>query len=358
MRIIMHVDFDYFYAQCEELRNPSIKDKPVVVCVYSARGNDSGAVSTANYKAREYGVKSGISIKSAKDRLKDVDAVFLSVDHDYYDMISEKAMNIIKRYADKFEHVGDDEAYLDISSIKDYDKARDLALKIKDEVRSKVGLSISIGIAPNKLLAKIASDYQKPNGLTIIKPEEVDEFIKDMDISKITGIGKKTRARLNELGIKTIKDLRELSIYTLTKEFGKKTGIYLYNASRGIDDEEVKEDESITQFSRIVTLKRDTNNIEDMLDDLKSLCNEVHKTAIENNYSFRSIGIMLVLNDMSMRSKSRTLRALTNNRDELYKVAKRLLMEVMKDKPIVRRLGVKVFDLVSSKGQDTLLKFM
>ncbi len=358
MRIIMHVDFDYFYAQCEELRDPSIKDKPVVVCVYSARGNDSGAVSTANYKAREYGVRSGIPIKFAKDRLKNTDAIFLPVDHDYYDLVSDKAMDIIKRYADKFEYVGDDEAYLDISSIKDFDKAKEIALSIKNEVKEKVGLSISIGIAPNKLLAKIASDYQKPNGLTTVKPEQVQEFIESMDVDKIIGIGRKTRARLNELGIKNIKDLRELNIYILTKEFGKKTGIYLYNASRGIDNEEVKEDESITQFSKIVTLKKNTNDIEEMLDDLRLLCDEIHKIVIENNYSFRNVGIMLVQSNMNIKSRSKMLKTLSSSKDELYKVAVSLLKEIMKDKPMVRRLGVKVSDLVSNKGQDTLLKFM
>ncbi len=357
MRIIMHVDFDYFYAQCEELRDPSIKDKPVVVCVYSARGNDSGAVSTANYHARKYGVRSGIAIKFAKDRLKDTDAVFLPVDHDYYDLVSEKAMAIIRRYADKFEYVGDDEAYLDISS-KDFEKAREVALAIKNEIRSKIGLSISIGIAPNKLIAKMASDYQKPDGLTIVRPEEVKEFIEDMDVDKIIGIGKKTRTRLNELGIKSIKDLRKLSIYKLIEEFGRKNGIYLYNAAKGIDEEEVVEEEAVKQFSRIVTLKKNTDDINEMLDDLRLLCNEVHKVAIENNYSFKSIGIMLVLDNMNIRSRSRTLKALSNSNEELYKVAKSLLEEAMKDKPIVRRIGVKVSDLVSSKGQDTLLKFM
>ncbi len=359
-RIVMHVDFDYFYAQCEELRNPSIKDKPVVVCVYSARGNDAGAVSTANYNARKYGIKSGMPIKFAKEKLKGVDAVFLPVDHDYYDNISKHAMNIIRAYADKFEYVGDDEAYLDVSNRTegDFDKAKELAIAIKNDIKKELGLSISIGISINKLIAKIASNHQKPDGLTIVKPDEVKSFIEDMEVDKIIGIGKKTKARLEELGIKSIKDLSKISIYTLIKEFGRKNGIYIYNAARGIDEEEVKEDTDVTQFSRIVTLKKDTSNIDDMLEALDMLTREVHGEVIKNGYSFKSVGIILVLDDMNIRSKSRTLKTLSNNREELYSVARALLEEVLEKKPTIRRLGVKVSELVRSKGQDTLLKFI
>lgn len=356
----MHIDFDYFYAQCEELRRPEIKDKPVVVCVYSARGNDAGAVSTSNYHARRYGVRSGMPIRFAKQRLRDVDAVFLAVDHAYYDEVSNKAMSIIRVFADRFEYVGDDEAYIDVSKATqgDFDKARGLALTIKDEIRKQLGLSISIGIAPNKLVAKIASGYQKPDGLTIIKPDEVNDFLADMDVDSIIGIGRKTRERLMEMNIRSIKDLSQLDVYTLMKEFGRKNGIYLYNAARGIDEDEVKEEQNITQFSKIVTLKEDSDDINYMLADLLLLSNEVYKIVSSNGYSFRNVGVMIVLNDLTIRSKSRSLKRASNSSNELYNVAKALLEEVMSDKPMVRRLGVKVSDLISSKGQDTILKFI
>jgi DNA polymerase IV (DinB-like DNA polymerase) len=361
-RIICHIDFDYFFAQCEELRRPELKGKPVVVCVYSGRTEDSGAVSTANYEARTYNVKSGIPIKLAKNRLKDVPAaVFLRVDHDYYQEMSGKAMQIIKGHADKFELVGVDEAFIDVGERVDYDfaKAQELAAEIKQQLRAELKLSCSIGIAPNKLVAKIASDFKKPDGLTIVKPNEIENFLADLSVSKIVGIGKKTEERLNQLGVKTIGDLAKLDIYTLTKEFGKKNGTYIFNASRGIDNEPVTEGDSITQISRIMTLKRSTNSVNEMLDDLASLCKDVHKSASEQSFSFKSVGIILVLDDLGIKTKSRSLKSPSTSYEEIFKTAKTLVEEAVTESQLmVRRLGVKVSELISSKGQDTLFKFM
>ena len=159
----MLVDLDYFFAQCEERRNPSIKGKPVVVCVYSGRTKDSGAVSTANYEARKYGVKSGIPISLAKKKLKDVDAVFLPVDKEFYKEISDSIMQILRRYADYFEQVSVDEAFLDVTqkTKANYQQAKQLAATIKDDVLTQQRLTCSIGIGPNKLVAKIAADMQR-----------------------------------------------------------------------------------------------------------------------------------------------------------------------------------------------------
>ncbi len=362
VRIIFHIDFDYFYAQCEELREPSLKGKPVVVCVYSARGGDSGAVSTSNYKAREYGVKSGIPIKLAKSRLKDVlDAKFLPVDHRYYSEMSNKAMNIARKYADKFELVGIDEAFIEVTERLEHDfgKAKELVIIIKQELKKELGLTCSIGIAPNKLVAKIASDFQKPDGLTLVMPEEVNAFLTNLSVGKIMGVGKKTEERLDEIGVKTIGELSHVDIYTLTKEFGKKMGTYLYNAAKGVDDEPVLESESVTQISKITTLKKNTNAVEEMLEDLESLCKDVHKSTMEQGFSFKSIGIMLILDDLSIKTKSRSLKSPSTSMDELFKVAKALLEEALAESQLlVRRLGVKVSELISSKGQDTLFKYI
>ena len=163
-RVIMLVDFDYFFAQCEELRNPALKDKPVVVGVYSGRTADSGAVSTSNYVARRFGVKSGISLYLAKRRLKGTEAVFLAVDGEFYEKISEKIMGLLRGYADSFEQMGIDEAYVDVTKKvhENFEDASNLAQKMKNEVKRQVGISFSIGIGPNKLVAKIAADSQKP----------------------------------------------------------------------------------------------------------------------------------------------------------------------------------------------------
>ena len=157
------MDFDYFYAQCEEIRKPDLKTKPVVVCMFSDRGGDSGAIATANYTAREFGVKSGLSIQFAKQKLKDRDdTAFLPADFEYYSEMSEKSMDIIRKFADIFEYVGRDEAYLDVSekSELDFTKAAHVAQQNKNNIREKIKLTCSVCVSPNKLLSNIASGYK------------------------------------------------------------------------------------------------------------------------------------------------------------------------------------------------------
>ena len=182
LRIVSHIDFDYFYAQCEEIRRPEIKYSPVIICVYSGRTSDSGIVSASNYVARKYGIKSGIPIKTAKSKLVNVlegSATFLPADMRYYSQKSNIAMAVIKQFADKFEHVGVDECFIEITEVtgSDFGEAKELARELKNSIKKETGLTCSIGIASNKLLAKIASDFQKPDGLTVIMPEQVTDFI-------------------------------------------------------------------------------------------------------------------------------------------------------------------------------------
>ena len=241
-RIVLHVDFDYFYAQCEEIRTPDLKTKPVAVCMFSDRGGDSGAIATANYTAREFGVKSGLSILSAKQMLKNrTDSAFLPADFEYYSDMSEKSMNIIKKFADVFEYVGRDEAYLDVSEKVElnFTKASHIAQQIKNEVRGKTKLTCSVGISPNKLLSKIASGYKKPDGLTTVTPDNISEFMETLNLGDIHGVGKKTQQKLAEENIETISQAKSLDIFELINMFGRKSGTYIYNAIRGIDDEPV-----------------------------------------------------------------------------------------------------------------------
>ncbi|MGQ9597595.1 MAG: Y-family DNA polymerase, partial [Thermoproteota archaeon] len=258
-RIIMLVDLDYFFVQCEEVRNPSLKDRPVVVCVYSDRGGDSGVVSTANYVARKYGVKSGIPIAVAKRMLRDANTVFLPVDHEHYARISNGIMDILRGHADSFEQAGIDEAYLDVSeSIGDFDMAGEIAKGIKEEVRKSYGITCSIGIGPNKLIAKIAADNQKPDGLTVVKPDEVQRFLSPLPVGRLIGVGAKTESIMKNLGIRTIGDLAKYDVQSLINLFGEKLGVYFHKASHGLDDQPVKERDEAASIGRISTLKRNT----------------------------------------------------------------------------------------------------
>ncbi|CAD6515138.1 DNA polymerase IV [metagenome] len=360
-RVVFHIDFDYFFAQCEELRNPDLKSKPVCVCVYSDRGGDSGAIATANYIARKFGVKSGIPISYAKKRLEDrKEAVFLPVDFDYYLEISEKAMSIIKESADIFEYVGKDEAYLDVSNRVegDFNKASHLAQQIKNAIRDKVKLSCSIGVSTNKLIAKIASDFKKPDGLTVVSPEKIEEFLGQLKIRAIPGIGKKTEDKFTQMNFEIIDDLKKLDVFTLNKEFGRKHGTYIFNAARGIDTEPVKERYPSVQYSKITTLKKDSKEFDFLAENINQLCVELHEVVKKNNRMFKSIGIQFIQSDLTNKTKSRMLKNPTTNLEELQKNAIQLLKEALEDqKNTIRRLGVKVSELSEVHGQSDITNY-
>lgn len=360
-RVIFHVDFDYFFAQCEELRSPELRARPVCVCVFSDRGGDSGAIATANYMARKYGIKSGLPIRFAKKKLEDVpNAAFLPTDFKYYSEISEKAMNIIKEHADIFEYVGKDEAYLDVSKRveENFEKASHLAQQIKNSIRDSVKITCSIGVSPNKLVSKIASDFQKPNGLTIVPTDKVESFLEPLRVRAIPGIGKKTEEKFSEMGLETISQLKKLDVFTLTRQFGRKGGTYIYNSIRGIDDEPVSERQDATQYSRIVTLREDSKDYDFLAKTVEELCGDIHSTALKNNIMFKSVGIQFVLTDLSNKTKSRMLKNPTLSFDELQKAALQLLREALQDQEkLVRRVGVKVSELSETVGQDTITSY-
>ena len=360
-RVVFHIDFDYFYAQCEEVRVPELKTKPVCVCVFSNRGGDSGAIATANYTARKYGVKSGIPISFAKKKLEQrSDAVFLPVDFDYYSEMTEKSMEIMKEYADIFEYVGRDEAYLDVTKRveENFTKASHLAQQIKNIIRTKIKLSCSIGVSSNKLISKIASDYQKPDGLTVVNPDRVEQFLEPLKIRVIPGIGGKTETRFNEMNLETIGDLKKIDVFTLNNEFGRKSGTYIYNAIRGINNEPVKEKEDSIQYSKTITLKKDSKDYEFLLENLKELCKEVHDMIKKNNKMFKSIGIYFVQSDLTNKSKSKMLKNSTNNLEELERNSEQLLSDTLENQTMaIRRLGVKVTDLSEIKGQSNITNY-
>ena len=360
-KIVFHVDFDYFYAQCEEIRNPKIKGKCVSVCIFSDRGGDSGAIATANYNARNFGVKSGIPIMLAKNKLKkQVDAVFLPADFDYYSDVSSKAMEIIESYSDVFEYVGRDEAYLDVTkkTESNFDKAEHLAQQLKNEIRNDLKLTCSIGITPNKLLSKIASDYKKPDGLTTVKPEQVEKFLSPLKIREIPGIGKKTEGVFSQMNVNTIEELQGIDIFELNRIFGRKTGAYIFNSARGIYEESVKPRPPTIQFSKIVTLKKNSKDVEFLRENIVELCLQLNKLAIQNNKMYRSIGIQIVNEDLSIKTKSKMLKNSGNSIIELKKVVNQLLEEALVEQEmLIRRLGVRISEFSDVEGQSNITNY-
>lgn len=358
----MHVDLDYFYAQCEENENPSIRGKPVVVCVYSGRTEESGAVSTANYAARKYGVKAGIPIARAKQLLQSVEAVFLPMNRPLYEQISDNIMDILRTYADSFEKVGIDEAYLDVSTKVDgsFERAEEIAREIKQELLSKEQITCSIGIAPNKLVAKIASDERKPDGLTAVKTETVASFLAELPASRIPGVGKKVEEKLNQLNVKTIAQLSTLSPALLVETFGKSLGSYFFQAARGKDDEPVEERGNPTQLSRIATLKHNTRDISEISPLLNELAYSVTAKLNEKELACKSVSIIAILTDLSIHSKSKTLERATADGKTIANVSQSLMREFLGSAPqaILRRAGVKVSELSKPSGQTEIHKFL
>ena len=344
-RVVMLVDLDYFFAQCEELRNPALKGKPVVIGMYSGRTADSGAVSTANYAARSFGVKSGMPLFQAKRKLEGCEPVFLPVDYDYYEQISDRLMAIFRGYADVFEQVGIDEAYLDVTAKARgrFDDAKALALRMKADVKVQVGVTFSVGVAPNKLVAKVACDVQKPDGLTVVLPEDVEAFLEPLLVDRLLGVGKKTSVRMAELGVKTIGDLAAFDVQRLVEVFGKTLGVYFHDAANGVDDEPVQEAGEAESISRIATLKQNSRDLAFIAETTDALAADVHADLSKRGLSFKQVSIVAFLADLSVRSRSATLEQPTKNLGTLKKTVRELLAKFLVDTDKdVRRIGVKI----------------
>jgi DNA polymerase IV (DinB-like DNA polymerase) len=352
---------DYFYAQVEETDNPSLKGMPVVVCVYSGRSKDSGVVSTASYKARERGVRSGMPIVIAKRKLAAVEAAFLPVNHEKYEQISEKVMELIRPRVDVLEQTGIDEAFFDITktSGENFDSAVTMAGRVKETVLHGAGLTCTIGLAPNKVIAKMASDFKKPDGLTLVKPEQVESFLTGLPVNKLYGVGTKTAELLHDNGIKTIGELANTKLELLEEVFDRKLATYLHLASNGVDEEPVVERGEATQISRIITLKQNSRDAEEIFEQLTPIIQDVIDKSVERKVSFKSISLIGILTDLSIRTKNKTSEVPINDLGTTRKIARSLLEELLDGfEDELRRVGIRVSGFTSLADQGSLLEYL
>jgi DNA polymerase IV (DinB-like DNA polymerase) len=359
----MHVDLDYFYAQCEENVNTAIRGRPVVVCVYSGRTDESGAVSTCNYEARKFGVHAGIPIVRAKKLLLErADSVFIPMNRPLYQEISDRIMEALRTESDSFEKTGIDEAYLDVTvrTGGSFEEAKELASEIKSLISQQEHITCSIGIAPNKVVAKIASDYRKPDGLTVVKREDVEGFIAPLLVSKIPGVGKKSEEKLAELHVTSVNDLAAVSSGVLVEAFGKSLGGYLYRVARGEDDEPVKEREQPTQFSRIATLKQNTRELQKILGMLEELATSVANRLNERKMVCRSVSVIAILVDLRIHSRSKTLESATADVNVIKQASNELVQQFLQSMPdaLLRRVGIRLSMLSKLSGQTDISKFL
>jgi DNA polymerase IV (DinB-like DNA polymerase) len=351
-RIIFHVDMDHFFTAVEGREHPEYKEKPVIVGADPKEGKGRGVVSTASYEAREFGVRSGMPISRAWRLCPQ--AIYLPVDYELYSKVSAEIMDILRKYADKFEQWGIDEAFLDVTSrVKDYAEAEELAHRIKSEIFEREKLTCSIGIGPNKLVAKIASDFKKPDGLTVVREEEISGFLAPLPVRKLLWVGRKTEAKLKAVGIKTIGHLARVNPTLLTDLLGS-WGSLLYLMALGVDSSEVEERGEAKSVSREVTFQEDTSNFGLVLDTLNELAEEVHKDVLKLNIFFKTATVKVRYENFETHTHSKTLPFLTNRLEDISKATRELVQSYFKQGRKVRLIGVRVSNFISADKQKTL----
>ena len=351
-RIIFHLDMDHFYTAVEERERPELKGKPVVVGADPKEGKGRGVVSTSNYEARKAGVRSGMPISRAWRLCPE--AVYLPPNFPLYIKVSIEVMDIARRYADKFEQWGIDEAFLDVSErVRDFNEAEALAKEIKREILKEEKLTCSIGVGPNKLVAKVASDFQKPDGLTVVREEQVEAFLSPLSVRKLLWIGKKTEDKLNSMGIKTVGELAQYDPAVLNEMFGV-MGLQMHLMARGIDRSEVEQRTGVKSISHETTFEEDTDDAQVVFTALDELSEAVSKEAADQQLFFKTVTIKLRYENFETHTRSKTLQFMTNRPQDLKKTARELLQAYLRRDRKVRLIGVRVSSFVSGEKQMTL----
>ncbi len=340
---------DSFYASCEELRKPDLKGKAFVVGTHDESDKMKGVVETASYMAKKAGIRSAMPTMTAFKIMKDV--IYVPSDHEYYDSISSKIMQKLKSYGFKMEMISIDEAALDLDGM-DYKEAETLGDKIKGDINNTIGLPCTVGISDGKILAKMVCDDAKPDGLKVVKKENVKEFLADKDVQRILGVGSKTAERLNAIGIKTIGDLANANRIALTAAVGS-FGLELYALANGRDDSKVVDQWKILSISRERTLDSNTDDLKKIDAMLDELSEEVISEVIKNGFSFKTITVKARYSDFTEKIKGRSLNGYTDSLEILKNMSHDLIRELVGTKTI-RKVGVRTSTFTSSKSQKKL----
>jgi len=338
-RRILHIDMDAFFAAVEEKRNPVLKGKPVII---GGQGDPSkrGVVSTANYEARKFGVHSAMPLRTAYKLCPQ--AIFLPVDYEAYEAASRQFKSVLLTITSIIEDVGIDEAFLDISDETDTNET--IVERIKTGIYEKTGLTCSIGIAPNKLLAKIASDMQKPNGLTILTKSDIEDRLWPMPIRKLYGIGPKTEEHLKKMGVDTVGQLAALSAQTLIQRFGPSYGEYLYEAARGIDESPVITHWEPKSFSRETTFEGDVKDWQVIARTIAELTKEVVSDLKRKGYCARTVTLKIRFDDFRTFTRAKTISDYSDSEEEIRKTAFACLKRIELNKR-VRLIGVRASNM-------------
>jgi DNA polymerase-4 len=337
-RKIIHIDMDAFYASVEQMDNPNLRGKPVAV-----GGNETrGVVSAASYEARKFGVRSALSGVLAKKYCPEL--IFVKPRFDRYKEISKKIRKIFYEYTDLVEPLSLDEAYLDVTQNKKGNPSATLiAQEIRYRIWNEIGLTASAGISINKFIAKVASDYNKPNGQKTVGPEEVLSFLEELPIRKFYGVGKVTTEKMYQLGIFTGLDLKNKSEEFLEKHFGK-SGKFYYHVVRGIHNSEVKSDRITKSVAAEHTFNENLTSEVFMEEKLQTIAQQLEKRIKKYDIAGKTVTLKIKYSDFTQQTRSKTLPYFISDKALLFETAKELLyQERMKDS--VRLLGISLNNL-------------
>ncbi len=350
MENILHIDMDAFYASVEENDKPEYKNKPLVVV---GDTNNRSVVSTANYAARKYKIFSAMPLKTALNRCP---SLFVhKADFSKYSKISNRIFNILQKYAPDIEQASIDEFYVDVKgSHLLFGSSEEIAGKMKKDIYAHLKLTCSIGISYNKLLAKIASDLHKPDGLTIINKKNFNNIFENLKIEKIPGIGEKTARIFHNKNIYLIKDLKGLSLSELKRLTGM-NGYYLYNAVRGIGENKLTPHHEIKSISNEVTLEYDTTDFNHIKRLILDLSEKVGRRLRKKNFKGKTIRLKLRYFDFKTITRQVTLKKYTNTTEEIYKYSMELVKDLIHRQ--VRLIGIGIGSLYSEKDNKQLKLF-
>ncbi|TYT63072.1 DNA polymerase IV [Natrialba swarupiae] len=357
-RIVCHVDADCFYASCERLREPALRGEPVVVGMGYEPGDTVGAVATASYEAREFGVESAQAISTALERLprrkplengaNDTDlersetGYYRPVDMDYYESVAVDVREILHDCADVVREVSIDEAYLDVTERTAWEVADGFARHITDRIRREVGVTVSVGVAPTMSAAKIASDFDKPDGLTVVRPGEVREFLAPLEVDLLHGVGPVTARELREMGLETAGDVAVTDPEPLIDRFGER-GRELYDRARGEDDRRVEPKGEPKSFSRESAFADAVAEPDPKYEQIETLASAVADRARREGALYRTVGVKAVLPPYDVNTRERSLPGPVDDPDLVDRIARQLFAEF--DSAPVRKLGVRVSNL-------------
>jgi DNA polymerase-4 len=348
-RKIIHIDMDAFYASVEQLDNPELRGKPIAV----GGAENRGVVSAASYEARKFGVRSAISGVMAKKNCPEL--IFVKPRFDRYREISKKIHKIFRDYTDLVEPLSLDEAYLDVTKNKKGNPSASLlAQEIRLRIFNEVGLTASAGISVNKFVAKIASDYNKPNGQKTVNPDEVISFLEQLPIQKFYGVGKVTTEKMFQLGIFSGLDLKSKSVEFLEKHFGKSGGFY-YNVVRGIHNSEVKSDRITKSVAAEYTFDVNLSSEIFMMEKLEKIANELERRLKKHNIAGKTITLKIKYSDFTQQTRSKTMPYFISDKALILETVRELLFqEKMKDS--VRLLGISLSNLNTEEKKTVVVQ--